>query len=383
MIRYSLILLLLVLVVFSGGVEAKEYPDLGLQAKSAILMDSLSGQILYAHNEHESRAPASITKIMTLVVALEAVREGKVSLEDEVSASFEATSYGGTQIWLEPGETMSLYDLLMAVAVGSANDAAVAVAEHIAGAQENFVELMNIKARQIGMKNTQFRNVHGLDAQGHYSTAYDIALLSRYALLNLPELLDYTDNWEYRVRQGTEIETWLVNYNKLLRRYDGADGLKTGFTNSAGHSVSATAVRGDTRLIAVILGGINSENRFEEATKLLNYGFANFETVPIARKSDVFATISVSEGVRDSVEVVPLDDFGITLVKGKKEELTREVILPDRVKAPLVRGDIIGEISLKLDGEEVATVPLVAAEDVGRISFLGLLGKLLRSLWPF
>lgn len=353
--------------------------ELELQSSSAILMDALSGKILYEKNSHQRLAPASVTKIMTLTLVLEALEEGKVGLQDPVQASAEAVRWGGTQIWLEEGEVFPLDKLMLAVAVGSANDASVALAEHVAGSHKKFAELMNAKARELGMQDTQFQNAHGLPAEGHYTSAYDMALLSRYLLRNYPQVLDYTRVWIDHLR-GTETE--LVNTNKLIKRFKGVDGLKTGYTNEAGHCLVATVQQGDTRLISVIMKAASSEIRFRESASLLRYGFANWETVPVAQRGTVLGDIPVEEGVARRLDATVAEDFGVTVPRGRGDELSREVKLVRSVVAPVAKGQEVGEVIVTLAGEIAGRTPLVAAVPVARSSIFQLVVRYLTETWP-
>jgi D-alanyl-D-alanine carboxypeptidase (penicillin-binding protein 5/6) len=278
---------------------------------------------------------------------------------------------------------MPLEELIRAVAVRSANDAAAAIAEHVAGTEEEFVRLMNERARQLGMKNSRFVNSHGLYHSEHYMSAYDTALLSRHIVLHEPEILDYTGRWEDHIRVGTEDEQWLVNTNKLIKRYQGVDGLKTGWSGSeSGWCVSATARRGETRFVAVIMKGPSAKVRFEEAAKLLNYGFANFESVLVASANSVLGTIPVDEGNVNEVKAVLPDTFGVTVKKGQAKKLERTVALADYITAPVKEGDRVGEVVVELEGEKVAQAELVADASVERISWLGLFVRNLRRAWP-
>jgi len=358
--------------VTSATVYSGSSPALELKAPSVILVDVLSRQVLFEKDADARMAPASLTKIMTLLLAVEAIEGERLSLADKVVASENAESYGGTEIWLEPGEEMSVEDILLSIAVASANDASVALAEHMCGSEEEFVALMNERAAELGMVNTRFANCHGLDEEGHYTTARDMAILSCEASRH-PLLLQYTAVYERRIRDG---ETWLVNRNRLVHFYQGCDGLKTGWTNEAGYSVAVTARRGGTRLVAVVMGADNSTDRFADATKLLNWGFASFTSVAVAEKGRSYGAVQVDLGrEREVLAVVPAD-HGVLLPKGKESEITREVVLARWVKAPVRRGDEVGLLVVRRNGTEVGRYPLVADRDVGRVSFLGLWWRL-------
>ena len=354
-------------------------PGLECKSPSCILVDYLTGEVLYEKNADERRAPASLTKIMTLVVALEAVKQGRVKLDDRVTASEEACSLGGSMVWAEAGETHPLRDWLYAVAVGSANDASAVVAEHVGGTEARFVEMMNQKARSLGLSNTQFKNSHGLDEEGHYVSARDIAILSRYAV-DVPGLLDFTKVYRTKFRQG---KFDLDNANKMLVWYEGCDGLKTGSTDKAGFCVAATARRDDRRFIAVVMGAPDSNTRFADATRMLNYAFANFSPVLLARKGAPGQKTRVWKGTSEYVDAVPEQDLAVIVKKGEQSGLTQKVDLKREIVAPVKKGDVLGEISVMRDGTVLGRVRLVAAHEVPRRGvvshFLGVLKSLMIS----
>lgn len=312
---------------------------------------------------------------MTLLLAFEAIEQGRVKLTDEVVASPEAASLGGTQIWLEPGERMTVSDLLQAVAVASANDASQALAEFVGGSSEGFVEVMNRRAAELGMKDTHFANAHGLDQDGHYTSAYDLALLSREAVRH-PDLLKLTSVYDTTVTLGNRSKpNRLTNRNRLVRFYDGADGLKTGMTDAAKYSLAATAKRGSSRFITVIMGSPTPTARQNEAIKLLNLGFASYTSVPLARAgAPVGEPVRVVRGTKDRVTATVPSDFGVAVRKGQEKKVKTEVALPQSVVAPLEKGAAVGEMIVTLDGKELTRTPLVAAEAVSRAT-------LFRTLW--
>ncbi|MFZ5817427.1 MAG: D-alanyl-D-alanine carboxypeptidase family protein [Bacillota bacterium] len=333
-----------------------------ITSPSAVLMEARSGRVLYQKNAHERRNPASVTKIMTLIVAFDALRDGKVKLDDKVTISEEAAEQIGTIIFADTGETFSFQELLLSVAVGSANDAAVAVAEHVAGSVEAFVQRMNAKARELGMNDTQFMNPTGLSAEGHMTSAYDIALMSRYAALNYPELIKLTAIYgaDLQVpwrKNGPIFRLW--NNNKLLTWYQGADGLKTGWTELAGYCLAATAVRNDVRMISVIMGAESPKVRNAEAARLLDYGFANYTSVEVAPANKRFGPIQVARGKLSKVELVPRTAFGVSVAKGEQDKVKVEVKLPRRVTAPLTQFQPVGEIIATLDGKPIGRMELV------------------------
>lgn len=350
--------------------------ELKIESESAVLIEAQSGEVLFEKAPHARKAPASITKIMTLVLAIEAVNSGKISMDDEVSASENAWDLGGSEVYTEPGETFKLSEWLKAMVVGSANDAAVVVAEHVAGTEEQFVQLMNQKAQGLGMKNTKFVNCHGLDDPDHYTTAYDIALLSRYAV-SVPGVLELTKIYHDKFREG---KFDLYNPNKLLVFYPGCDGLKTGSTSKAGFCLAATAKRGNTRLIAVVMGAPSSQARFNDATKLLNYGFANYTVVWFADRQSQLVSVPVSKGVKQSVSVAPASELAVTVKKGQENSVSVKYDLPQVVQAPVKKGQKIGEAVLLKGKEEVKRVDLIASEDVGANTLIGVFMKVLRKL---
>ncbi|MGN1074929.1 MAG: D-alanyl-D-alanine carboxypeptidase family protein [Eubacteriales bacterium] len=335
-----------------------------IAAPSAVLMDAAGGRILYEKNAHEKLHPASVTKIMSLLLTMEAMDEGLVTPETVITASEHAASMGGSQIFLEPGEQMTLDDLLKSVAVSSANDACVAIGEHIAGSEEGFVERMNRRAEELGMADTHFENCTGLDADGHVTTAYDIALMSR-ELLRHDAIRAYTSIWMDTVRNG---EFGLSNTNKLIRFYDGATGLKTGFTSSAGYCVSATAMRDGMELISVIMKAETSPKRNADASALLNFGFANYTLVTPEDKSAT-ARVPVKLGVCDTVETRLASDGAFVAEKGSAGRMERTVTLAESLTAPVEEGQIVGSYVVTLDGEEQARIPIVAAAPVERKAF--------------
>lgn len=338
---------------------------LTLPVKSAILIDQNTGAVWYEMNADQKLPPASITKIMSLLLIMEALENGKIALTDTVACSETAAGFGGSQIWLKPGEEMTVDDLLKAVAVQSANDATVCLAEYIAGSEEAFVQLMNQKAAELGMENTHFACCAGLDEEGHYSTARDIAAMSR-ALLQYPKITDYTTIWIDSLRGGA---TGLVNTNRLVRFYQGATGLKTGTTNGAGCCLSASAERDGLGLIAVVLGAENSNNRFSAARALLDWGFANLCAVTVTPPEEL-GPLAISRGTAPTVELTALPpDGGIVIPKGQKDTLTQTVSLADGMEAPVAAGTEVGTVTVTVDGKTAAVYPVVTAAAVERMTF--------------
>ena len=339
---------------------------LEVSAPSAILMEKETGTVLYAKDEHTPREPASVTKVMTLLLTMEAIDSGALSYDDYVTGSAHAASMGGSQIWLKEGEQMTVRDLLKAVCVVSGNDAAVALGEHLAGSEDAFVEKMNARAAELGMNDTHFVNACGLPADGHVSSAHDIALMSRELILHHPDIRQFTTIWMDSLRDGASM---LVNTNKLIRFYDGATGLKTGSTASAGYNVSATAERGGMELIAVVMKGKTSDERFADARALLDYGFATYTLVTIT-PDEALTPLPVTLGARSAVQPVLTGENTLLLEKSAASGLQKEVSLPESVPAPVTEGDRLGELRVtNANGETVAVLPILAGESVSHITW--------------
>ena len=350
---------------------------LDIKARSAILLESDTLEILYEANSDEKLPPASITKIMSLILVMEAIDRGDFTTEDVVSASEHAASMGGSQIWLEPGESMTVDDLLKAAVIASANDATVALAEKVAGSEEGFVELMNEKARSLGMENTTFKNATGLDAEGHLSTAHDVALMSA-ELLKHPLIKNYTTVWMDSLRDG---KSELVNTNKLVRFYEGTTGLKTGTTADAGYCLAASAQRDGMELVAVIMGGETSPARFEGAKKLLDYGFANYAFQKIEPEFQNGTETKVTGGSENSVPLKAGPGLGVLLKKSERADIRQNVKLPESVAAPVKKGDKIGEIEVYSGDSLIGTIDIIAEKSVKKMSFPLALGWLISGLF--
>ena len=342
--------------------------ELNIDCEGAVLMEASTGKILYAKNENKRWEPASITKLMTLTLIMEAVKSGKVKMEDKILTSKYAASMGGSQVWLEEGEERTLREMLIAIAVGSANDASAAVAEHISGSVEAFVEQMNKKAKELGMENTQFANPHGLPDPKHYVAAKDMALLARYSL-RYPEILALTSIKEYTFREEPKLLI-LYNTNKLLWWYPGADGLKTGWTPSAKRNLIATAKRDNVRLISVVLGVEKVKGHFIESMKMLNYGFANFGFKKLYDANSPIANVDVLKGTKQKVTLIAARDVGALHEKGKEVKPTTTIKISGTPTAPIVKGQKLGEIIVLVDNKQVESVELLAAEDVSKAGFL-------------
>jgi D-alanyl-D-alanine carboxypeptidase (penicillin-binding protein 5/6) len=361
------ILIMFSLVAFSASALAAEVPE--ISGEAFVLMDAASGNILAESNSTQKWYPASTTKIMTLVLALEGLADGSLSLEDTVVTSFYAASMGGSQVYLYDGETRSLHEMLIAVAVGSGNDASVAVAEHIAGSNEAFVEMMNQKAKELGMKNTNFTNCHGLHDPNHYTTAADMAKLGLYAI-TVPKMLDYTSIYEYDFRPDPKpLKLWSTN--RLLKWYDGVDGLKTGTTSEAKRNLVCTAERDSLRLITVVMGVGEANGHFTQTMKLLNYGFNEYSFKSFYKANEMICSVPVNKGETDEVEAIAEKQVGVTIKKNNKAEITTTLNFNTPLNAPITKGDILGMVQVK-EGEKVlAEVDLLANADVAKISLIG------------
>ena len=342
---------------------------LGISSGSAILMDQKTGSVLYEYNAHEQLRPASVTKVMTLLLIMEALDNGIITLQDNVPCSEKASSMGGSQIWLDTTESLTVHEMLKAICVVSANDCCMAMAEYIAGSEELFVEQMNKKAKELGMNDTCFKNCHGIDEDGHVTSSYDIALMSRELITKHPKITEYTTIWMDSLRNG---ESELVNTNKLIRNYDGATGLKTGSTSTALFNLSATATRDNLSLIAVIMRGETSSIRFEEAQKLLDYGFSNFEYVECSKKDDVIKKVNVDKGVFTTVDAILESYSGCLIQKGKSKAISSNITLDDSIAAPISKGQKLGEITYSIDGKEISKVNIVAKENVKKLNLVNM-----------
>lgn len=342
-------------VVFAEG-----NTDLGLNAKSAILMEESTGNILYESNPDERLPIASVTKVMTMLLIMEAVDSGKISLDDMVTVSENAMSYGGSTMFLETGEQLTVNDMLKGIAVASANDGCVAMAEHLAGSESAFVDMMNEKAKELGMENTHFMNTNGLDEDDHYSSARDVAIMSR-ELMKHETIFNYTSIWMDTLRGG---KFQLANTNKLIRFYDGANGLKTGSTSKALCCLSAAAKRNDMQLIAVVLGAPTSAERFASAKSLLDYGFANYAVNTQITAGDEVQKIAVEKGVDKEVGVVAGDSCSTLVKKGQEDNITKEIKIDETITAPIEAGQKIGTMTISRDGEVIADIDLNASSAV-------------------
>lgn len=349
-----------------------------LKAKAAILVDHSTGKVLLEKNSHDRLPIASITKIMSMLLVMEAIDSGIISFDTKVKVSEHSWSMGGSQVWLEPGEVFTVDELFKAVAIHSANDATVALAEAIAGSEDAFVSMMNQKARELGMNDTNFLDCSGLTDAGHYSSAYDITLMSRELLSKHPEVTKYTTIWhdQFRVNVPGKKPVSLDNTNKLVRFYEGTVGLKTGYTGAAGHCLAASAARGSQQLISVVLGEPDSNTRFAESRKLLDYGFANFETVLVNNMGEEVRQVQVKKGMKPVVNAVYEKDVKLLLKKGERGKIERVVVIKPDLIAPVKAGQKIGEVKYTVAGIEVGKADLVAGREVQRASFFRLFIRL-------
>ena len=377
--KIGCILLALCLLLAALPALPASAAELDVGGKSAVLMDVATGTVLYEKNAHEKLPPASVTKVMTMLLIMEAIDSGRIGWEDSVTASEAAAAKGGSQIFLKVGETMTVRDLLKSIAVSSANDAACAMAEHIAGSESAFVTMMNEKAAMLGMNDTNFVNCTGLDddpeASSHLTSAYDIALMSRELMLHHPKIKEFTTIWMDTVRSGT---FGLANTNKLVRFYPGATGLKTGFTQKAGYCLSATAQREDLELIAVVMGAATSQERFDACKQMLDYGFANYALVtPELAES---YTVPVTLGVCPSVSAVPAEEIRMLIDKAQRGSVTTEVILEPSVTAPVSQGQKLGTLTVRCGEQVLARVNMVAGDAVQKLTWGQIFSKLLRRI---
>lgn len=356
----------MMLTVSAGALE--------VSAPSAVLMEKETGTVLYEKDAHAKLEPASVTKVMTLLLTMEAIDAGQLSYDTVVTASAHACSMGGSQIWLEENEQMTVDDMLKAVCVVSANDCAVALAEAVAGSEEAFVEKMNQRAAELGMNDTTFKNATGLPAEGHVTSAWDIALMSRELILNHPDIRNYTTIWMDSLRDG---KSELVNTNKLIRFYEGATGLKTGSTDSALYCLSGTAERDGMELISVIMKAPTSAQRFDDAKTLLGYGFSTYALETIVPQ-EALPPIPVELGTQATVQPVLGEGTALLLEKAKAGQLSQSVELAESVAAPVARGDTLGTLTVTAGEETVAQIPIVAGEDVARVTFSQMFTRLLR-----
>ena len=368
-------IMLFILLLFPIFVKAE---DLTPNAESGILIEYSTGKILYSKKIDEKLAPASMTKIMTLLLIMEAVEEGKINLDDNISISTNASSMGGSQVFLDPNTEMKAEELIKSIAIASANDSAVAMAEAISGTTANFVSRMNSRAKELGCKNTNFKNVHGLDEEGHYSTAYDMSLIAR-ELLKHEQILKYTSTYEAYLNKPNGTSTWMVNTNKLIKYYTGLDGLKTGFTKTAGYCLTSTAKRNDMRLISVVMKEPSSQVRNSETISLLNYGFSNYKIKTILKKNQKLGTIEVQNGKKELADITILEDAtNLESINDNKEYSFN--IVTDKVKAPLKKGDKVGTLELTEQGTIIKRLNITVKENIPKANIWDLYKRNFKSI---
>lgn len=361
---------------FSQAAESKKSMEFETTAQSAVLMDG-NGTVLYEKDSHKRLPPASVTKSMTLLLAVEAIEQGRAQLTDPVNISDNSWRQGGSQIWLEPGERMTLHELMIAMAVVSANDAAVAVMEHIYGSQEVAIDAMNQRASSLGLKDTHFSNVNGLPAPEHYMSAYDTALIAKEAVKH-PLYMELCSIKEYWLRDG---KNWLVNTNKLLWWYKGADGLKTGWTQEAQYCFAGTAKRDGLRLISVVFATPEPRSHLRESMKLLDWGFSNFTAMPIVGTGEIIERVKVNKGMEKELQLITSQELTLLSSKGQSKNIQKKVVVDSNITAPIMQGQKCGELLVLRDGKEVGKVDLVAEKNIEKASLLRTLQNMIINLF--
>lgn len=366
-----------ILIIIMLLTSMSSYAEVDIESKSFLLMDTGSGKVLHSKNEHERLAPASITKVMTLLIAMESIENGKIKMDDEVQISERASSMGGTQLYLDVGEIQTVENLIKAISIRSANDAAVALAEYISGSEKIFVKKMNETAKKLKMKNTKFSNSSGLPAKNHYSSAYDIALMSK-ELLKYEEVHKYLSTYmeDIKVGRSKSSTQTMVNTNKLIKSYKGANGIKTGFTREALHCIVGSAKRKDLQLIAVILGADSSNIRFEGCKKLLDYGFSNYKSVTIAKKGDVISSIPLEKGKNRSIKLLLERDSNILFSKDDKVDLEKVIVAPKYIEAPVKNNISIGKLIVKNENKIIDEINLISNKHVEKGNLIDMLRKI-------
>ena len=350
---------------------------LALDCGAACLIEQNSGLIIYDYNMHEKLRPASVTKIMSLLLIMEALDSGKIQLTDKIPCTEDAAKMGGSQIWLDVRETLTVEEMLKAICVVSANDCVVAMADYLEGSQDAFVKKMNQKAQELGMNDTTFKNCHGIDEDDHLTSAYDIAIMSRELLMNHPSITKYTTIWMDSLRDG---KSSLVNTNKLVRNYNGCTGLKTGSTSIALYNLSASATRNNLSLIAVVLKAPTPAIRFSNAQKLLDYGFSNYSVTSFGKKGDVIKSVEIKKGTTSSIDAILENDAEVLMSNGSNKDVTQEIKLDDTFNAPILEGQKLGEVEFSINGNVVSTVNLVANKSSDKLSF-GSIIKFVMNKW--
>ncbi|MFT0800383.1 D-alanyl-D-alanine carboxypeptidase family protein [Bacillus swezeyi] len=368
--KHHLSKLLIFTIIFMTAPSAfakqseKKSSELAHEAKSAVLIERDTGKVMYDKNSHEKLPPASMTKVMTMLLIMEALDKGKIQMKDKVRTSEYAASMGGSQIFLEPGEEMTVEEMLKGIAIGSGNDASVAMAEHIAGSEEEFVKRMNEKAAELGLKDTSFKNTTGLPEEGHYSTAYDMAHMAK-ELLKYERITKFTGTYEDYLRENTDKKFWLVNTNRLIKFYPGVDGVKTGFTNEAKYCLTASAKKGNMRVIAVVFGASTPKERNTQITKMLDYAFSQYETHPMYKRNEVISELKVNKGRHQKINLVTSEPISLLTKKGENmESVKKEIKQKEDIHAPVKKGTELGTLVLKKDGKVLHESPLVAEKDM-------------------
>ena len=360
-------------------IEEKQEEQVINDGKSAILIEASSGKVLYEKNSHERYAPASMTKIMSMILILESIEKGNLKWNDILVTSEYASSMGGSQIFLQPNEKMSVKDLFKSVAIGSANDATVVLAEKVAGSEAKFVKKMNEKAKELGLKDTNFKNAVGLDTANHYSSAYDMSLMAK-ELVKHEKIFEFSVIYEDYLRQNTDNKFWLVNTNKLIKTYNGADGLKTGYTEEAGYCLTATAKRDSMRLIGVIMGASDSKTRNDNMSKLLDYGFNGYEMQVAVSKGEVIMKKDILVASNETVEIVPTNDASVLVQVGEEKKSLNYKVKLGKIKPPIKKGEVIGTLYLKDGNKVISKVSLTVKKDVKKASIFKLYGRTIKSV---
>ncbi|MBO3792790.1 D-alanyl-D-alanine carboxypeptidase DacF [Bacillus subtilis] len=375
----STLLIGIMLLTFAPSAFAKQdgkrTSELAHEAKSAVLIERDTGKVLYNKNSNERLAPASMTKIMTMLLIMEALDKGKIKMSDKVRTSEHAASMGGSQIFLEPGEEMTVKEMLKGIAIASGNDASVAMAEFISGSEEEFVKKMNKKAKELGLKNTSFKNPTGLTEEGHYSSAYDMAIMAK-ELLKYESITKFTGTYEDYLRENTDKKFWLVNTNRLIKFYPGVDGVKTGYTGEAKYCLTASAKKGNMRAIAVVFGASTPKERNAQVTKMLDFAFSQYETHPLYKRNQTVGKVKVKKGKQKLIELTTSEPISILTKKGEDmNDVKKEIKMKDNISAPIQKGQELGTLVLKKDGEVLAESPVAAKEDMKKAGFITFLKR--------
>ena len=367
----KIFVVLFTILLFIPNVKAEDLSTLAESSKSAILLEPTTGEIIYEKNVHEKLPPASMTKIMSMLLIMESIENGIITWDEMITVSSNASAMGGSQILLSTGEKMSVEDLFKGIAIASGNDAVVALSEAIAGTEEMFVKMMNDKAKELGLKNTNFKNPHGLDAANHYSTAYDMAMIAK-ELIKHEKVLEYTSIYETYLRKNLPTKIWLVNTNKLVRFYEGLDGLKTGFTNEAGYCLTFTAKKNNMRLLGVVMGEPDSSTRNSEVKEMLDYGFAQYEVEIMLSTNSVLDTKEVDKGKKRYVDLVPTENINFLNKKSEGKRNASYEVKIDNLKAPIKVGDKVGTLIIKEDNNKTRNVDITVKEDVKKANIIEL-----------